>query len=128
SAASQHGTQGRGSTAQNRDQTRRRTMSNANERSEERRQPARVRTIRPPVDVFEDDERITLYADLPGVSQDQLDVSVHGKVLTIEGSASISTPKDMKVAYAEFRTPHYLREFTLSGELDTTGIDASLNN
>jgi HSP20 family protein len=88
----------------------------------------RPRPIRPPVDVFENEQSIVLHADLPGVAQDGLHVSVEGRVLTIEASASLPTPEDMKVAYAEFRTPQYRREFTLSGELDTGKIDASLRN
>jgi HSP20 family protein len=106
-------------------------MSEGKEITEETQARGRVqspRPIRPPVDVFEDADRITLYADLPGVAPDQLDVSVEDNVLTISASASLSTPKEMKVAYAEFRTPSYLREFTLSNELDADKIDAALRN
>jgi HSP20 family molecular chaperone IbpA len=94
----------------------------------ERVEQMRDRAIRPPVDVFEDEERIIVHADLPGVSQEKLSVTVEGQLLTIEGSADLLTPENMKAAYAEFRTPRYQREFTLSGELDPNRIEATLRN
>lgn len=89
---------------------------------------SRASAVRPPVDVQEDEERITLQADLPGVESKDLNVSVDGNVLTIEAQASFDTPKDMRVAYAELRTPYYVREFTLSSELDTSAISAELRD
>jgi HSP20 family protein len=84
--------------------------------------------VRPPVDVHEDEQRITLRADLPGVASSGLHVAVDGNVLTIEAEASLETAKDMKVAYAEARSPYYVREFTLSNELDTGAIQAELRD
>lgn len=85
-------------------------------------------TIRPTVDVLENEQGIILYADLPGVSQQDLNISVEDKVLRIEADATLDTPADMRVAYAEFRTPRYVREFALSSELDPQKIDATLRN
>jgi len=90
--------------------------------------PARRDAVRPPVDVQENEDRITLTADLPGVAPKDLNVSVEADVLTIEAAASFETPKDMRVAYAELRTPYYVREFTLSSELDTSAIKAELRD
>ena len=87
---------------------------------------SRREAVRPSVDVHEDEEHITLNADLPGVAPADLNVSVDGNVLTIEGAAKLQTPEGMKVAYAELRTPYYVREFTLSSELDTSAIKAEL--
>lgn len=84
--------------------------------------------VRPPVDVFETEHNLVLYADVPGVASTDLNVAVEDKVLRIEAAANLDTPADMKVAYAEFRTPRYVREFTLSNELDTQNIDAALRN
>lgn len=78
----------------------------------------------PPVDVIEDSTGITLYADLPGVAKDQLQLRVEAETLTIEGRLSLSIPEGMKVSHAEVSLPSYRRVFTLSRELDTTRVTA----
>jgi HSP20 family protein len=82
----------------------------------------------PPVDVFEDDAGITLLADLPGVSRDRLGVRVDGENLIIEGTAATIGPKDMQLVYGEAQYPSYRRQFTLSRELDSSRIEASLKD
>ncbi|HEB78276.1 MAG TPA: Hsp20/alpha crystallin family protein [Methylothermaceae bacterium] len=85
-------------------------------------------TLIPPVDVFEDENGLNLYADLPGVAPDQLDVRVDQNTLTIEGKAVIPTPEGMEALYAEVRSPHYRRSFTLSSELEAEKIEAKLKD
>ncbi len=90
--------------------------------------PRREITLIPPVDVFEDENGLNLYADLPGVAPDQLDVRVDRNTLTIEGKAVIETPEGMEALYAEVRSPHYRRSFTLSSELEPEKIEAKLKD
>jgi HSP20 family protein len=82
----------------------------------------------PPVDVFENESGITLLADLPGVSRDRLGVRVDGDNLVIEATASTAWPQEMQLVYGEAQYPSYRRQFTLSRELDTSGIEASLKD
>ena len=68
----------------------------------------------PPVDVFENENAITVLADLPGVPRDQLNLRVDGDTLLIEATASAaSTPPDMELVYGELQCPAYRRQFTL---------------
>ncbi len=90
--------------------------------------PRREITLIPPVDVFEDENGLNLYADLPGVAPDQVDVRVDQNTLTIEGKAVIETPEGMEALYAEVRSPHYRRSFTLSSELEPEKIEAKLKD
>ena len=92
--------------------------------SARREQPVIV----PPVDVFENESGITLLADLPGVARDQLGVRVDGETLTIEATASVESPKDMQLAWSEAQYPSYRRSFTLSRELDTSRVEATLKD
>ena len=48
--------------------------------------------------------------------------------LLIEGGVQTSTPTGLEAVYAEVRVPRYRRSFTLSRELDTTRIEASLKD
>ena len=43
----------------------------------------------PPVDVIEDAAGITLFADLPGVPRDKLNLNVEADTLTIEGGPAV---------------------------------------
>lgn len=80
----------------------------------------------PNIDVLEDDAGITIYADLPGVPKDKLSLRIEGETLQIEGEMVSDAPDGMEAIYAEVRVPRYRRAFTLSRELDTEKINASL--
>ena len=84
--------------------------------------------LRPPVDIFEDAQGITLVADLPGVGKDRLNLQVDKDALIIEGDARIEMPDGMEAIYADVRSTRYRRSFTLSGELSTEEINANLKD
>jgi len=85
------------------------------------------RALLPPVDVVEDATGITLYADLPGVSRERLNLRVEADTLTIEGELALAVPQDMQASHAEVQQSRYRRSFTLSGELDAGKIAAELS-
>lgn len=82
----------------------------------------------PPVDVFENESGITLLADLPGVSRENLGVRVDGDSLVIEATATPTGPAEMDLIWGEAQVPSYRREFTLSRELDSAHIEATLKD
>lgn len=84
--------------------------------------------LTPPVDVFEDENGITLLADLPGVSKENLNIRVEGEQLAIEGTVSLGESARLEAVYAEVRVAQYRRTFALSGDLDTERIDAKMKN
>lgn len=93
--------------------------------SAEQEQP---RAVLPAVDVFEDAVGITLLADMPGVTREQLELKIEGEDLLIEGTVQPRTPDGLEPIYAEVRVPRYRRSFTLSRELDTSRIEAQLKD
>jgi HSP20 family molecular chaperone IbpA len=110
-------------------------MDNAVQTSSSSSSPDTVRSgqgsqphVVPPVDVFENENAITLLADLPGVARDQLHVRVDGDSLVIEATASTAGPDRMELVYGEAQVPAYRRQFTLSRELDTSRIEAQLKD
>ncbi len=85
--------------------------------------------VQPPsVDVFEDAEGITLRADIPGVPREQLQVQIDGDNLTLRGELEIPLAQGMEPFYAEMRHGAWQRSFTLSRELDTRAIQASVKD
>jgi HSP20 family protein len=101
-------------------------MAERNRRNEEDRdeQPALV----PPVDVLEDESGITLYADLPGVPKERLDLRIDGEALFIEGEMGLEMPRGMEATHLEVSLPRYRRVFTLSKDLDPERMQAELRN
>ncbi len=86
--------------------------------------PRNEAALLPPVDVFEDAAGITLYADLPGVPKDRLNLQVEADTLTIEGEVALDMPEGMEASHAEISLPRYRRVFTLSKELDADKVAA----
>ena len=85
-------------------------------------------SVTPAVDIVEDSHGITLWADLPGVPREKLDVKVHDARLTIEAEAELPVQSAVRVHHAELRAPRFARAFTVSDDFDTTKIDANLTN
>jgi len=84
--------------------------------------------LRPPVDIYEDSDGITLLADMPGVSRERLTIEVDKDMLVLEGDARFDMSEGMEALYADVRSTRYRRSFTLSGELETGQIDANLKD
>ncbi|GJH12781.1 Hsp20/alpha crystallin family protein [Caballeronia sp. EK] len=85
-------------------------------------------TLTPPVDIFENSQGVTLWADLPGVTKDRLDVKVHDGSLYIEAEAMVPMPAGLRLQHAEIRRPHFARAFSLGVDLDASKIDANLKD
>ncbi len=79
----------------------------------------------PAVDVYEDDDGITLWADLPGVPKDGLSIHIQHNALTIEGAIDFGFTESMLPIHAEIINARYQRVFTLSRDLDADKAQAS---
>ena len=82
----------------------------------------------PPVDVVEDPAGITLYADVPGVTRENLELHVEGDNLFIEGRIALEMPKDLEATHVEVPRSRYRRVFALSREFDAGKLTADLKN
>ena len=89
---------------------------------------AEAAALMPAVDVLEDENGITVKADLPGVSKDTLSVRVDGETLTIEGVVNLDEAQHLEPVYAEVRLAQFKRSFALSRDLDTSRIDAAMKD
>lgn len=85
-------------------------------------------TLVPPVDVIEDESGITVNADLPGVSTENLAIRIEGGALLIDAPLVLGESQNLTAVYSETRSAHYKRSFTLSRELDTTRIAAAIKD
>lgn len=81
----------------------------------------------PSVDVIEDTDGLTLFADLPGVPKDKLSLQLESDTLTIEGEIALDLPEGVEATHAEVDRARYRRVFTLSKELDVDKVGAEFS-
>lgn len=81
----------------------------------------------PVVDIFEDDQALTIVADMPGVPSENVNIDLQNDILTLTGNPSVSVPEKEESILQEFETGKYFRQFTLSEVIDQAKIKASLN-
>ena len=83
----------------------------------------------PNVDVKEENDRFILYADLPGIDPDDIEVSMDKGLLTIRGErSSESSSETERYARIERRYGSFHRRFALPDSADPEGIEARGRN
>ncbi|HEY8515135.1 MAG TPA: Hsp20/alpha crystallin family protein [Candidatus Binatia bacterium] len=88
----------------------------------------RVRVVAPYVDVYETKDAYHLRADVPGVAEKDLDVSVEKDRLTIVGRVEMPQREGMRLRFGELRSREYRRSFGLADDIDRDRIEAKLEN
>jgi len=92
----------------------------------ERTSPRRV--FKPDVDIIEEENETVLTADLPGVDDKSLDITLEKNILTIKGQVDLQMPAGCRLVYGEYEVGDYERSFTLSDEVDKDQIQATIKN
>jgi HSP20 family protein len=85
------------------------------------------RLYAPLVDIYEDDVNIYIAADMPGVSPDDVEVSVRQHELVVNGRIVLEQYPDEWPLYQEYHPGHWHRHFQLTDDVDREGIDASIS-
>jgi HSP20 family molecular chaperone IbpA len=79
------------------------------------------------VDICETTEGLRLWADLPGVDENLVDVHLDRNVLTVEAAPPESHPKGDPV-HTEYELGAFVRKFRISGEIDAERIEARMRD
>jgi HSP20 family protein len=80
----------------------------------------------PAIDVAEEGDTIIVRAEVPGCKAEDIDISVHGNVLTISGEKKLSEEKKEKGYYhVESTYGSFRREITLPTDVNQSKVDAS---
>ncbi len=85
------------------------------------------RFFTPAADIYSSDEAITLVLDMPGVTQEELDIDLRDGVLTIVGKVP-DEPAEYRLMQQEYEIGGYLRRFNISDKVDRDGISAKLKD
>lgn len=80
----------------------------------------------PSVDIFETEHELTLLADLPGVTAENLNIDLRENTLTLTGEVEPFEKANEEDILIEYEIGKYYRQFTLSNVIDQSKIDAKL--
>ena len=83
-------------------------------------------TFVPRADIYENEAAIVVVADMPGVDQDSIDITLEKNTLTISGTVEPAPRDDYSLSHAEYRVGDYTRSFSLTNEIDRDAIEATL--
>jgi HSP20 family molecular chaperone IbpA len=86
------------------------------------------RTYVPDVDICETADGLRLWADMPGVDEGSIDISIAEGVLSIHGAVSLKEYENLAPVYTEYNVGHYMRRFALSQDIDAEHIKAHMTN
>ncbi len=79
----------------------------------------------PAVDIYEDDKKVVLKLEVPGIEENDLDVSVEKNTLTVKGERKFETEeKEENFHRIERRYGSFFRAFTLPSTVDTEHVQA----
>ena len=95
-------------------------------RSGDRQQTVRP-TYTPRFDIWEGEQELVLYGDLPGVEPDDLEVQFENHQLMIRGRVRPRN-EGVNYLYAEYDVGDFHRTFTIGETIDTERISAELHN
>ena len=82
----------------------------------------------PNVDIFESDKEIVMLADIPGVKAQDLSIDLRDDTLTLSGEVKPLNHPEEEDILIEYQVGSYYRQFTLTGGIDQSKIDAVLND
>jgi HSP20 family protein len=91
--------------------------------------PLAAASFVPAVDVYEDEKKVLLKLEVPGIDQKDLDVRVENHTLTVKGERKFENDeKEENFHRIERRYGSFYRAFTLPSTVDTENVKADYHN
>jgi len=82
----------------------------------------------PPVDVYEDEQGVTLKIEVPGIDEKDIDVSIASNTLTVRGERTLEKEeKEENFQRVERQYGSFTRSFTLPNSVDLEQVSAHYN-
>jgi len=80
----------------------------------------------PDVDIFENDNEIRMFVDMPGVAPQALSIDLRDDTLTLSGDVAPQGAPEETALVTEFAVGRFHRRFTLAETIDQGRIEATL--
>ncbi len=84
-------------------------------------------TFAPRFDIWEGDQELILYGDLPGVDPESLDIQFENRQLTVHGKVCRRREED-KTVFSEYGIGDFHRTFSIGEAIDAERISAELRD
>ncbi len=86
-------------------------------------------SLAPPVDIYEDEHKIALKIEVPGIDEKDIDVRIEGNTLTVQGERKLEKEeKEENFRRVERYYGTFTRSFTLPGSVDPGQVSADYDN
>jgi HSP20 family protein len=94
-----------------------------------RRVPTEDLVWAPSIEVIEKEDKFLIKAELPGVKEEDINMSISGNVLTIEGEKKTESETNTKgYYYSESSYGSFSRSMTIPSSIDANKIEANFDN
>ena len=82
----------------------------------------------PRADIYEVDDRMVIVADVPGVDESSVEITLEKNILTINALIEPVEMEGFTPVFAEYEVGDYQRSFKLSDEIDREKIQATIKD
>ena len=82
----------------------------------------------PRADIYEVEDKIYVVLDMPGVSENAIDIVLEKNILNVKGLAQMVSRGDYSLAFAEYESGDYERSFRITDAADIENIEATYIN
>lgn len=86
------------------------------------------RVYMPSADVIDGESETLVILDMPGVSGDDVELTLEKNILTIEAVPAAQAFPGKNLVYSEYGVGDFRRSFSLSEDINRDGISASMKN
>jgi HSP20 family molecular chaperone IbpA len=85
-------------------------------------------TFIPRSDIYETEDEVVVTLDMPGASDDSIDITLEKNILTINANSKHGVPEGYDLAFAEYQAGDYERSFRVTDQINRDGIVAHYND
>lgn len=82
----------------------------------------------PRADIYELDDQVIIVADVPGVSEKAVEITLEKNILTINAYVDLPEWEGLSLSYAEYGIGDYQRGFRIPDQIDRDNIEAVLKD
>jgi HSP20 family protein len=84
------------------------------------------RFFSPYADIHETDRAVVVSLEVPGVDKNAIDIQLEKGVLTVKGTIDATKYESLRPIYSEYNVGNFVRTFTVSPKIDSSGIAATV--
>ena len=85
-------------------------------------------TLAPPTDIYETQNEIVVFLDIPGADPESVNVRMQDRLLSIVARSTLTPPAGYSLAHSEQPSGNYAREFAIAEDIEEEHIAAVLKD